>query len=193
MPRKGLTKEQVVQAAAELIEQHGTAAFSMRALAESLNIKTASLYNHVYNMNSLITDVCIYALKIQYEAELRAIEGKNGTEAIMALANTYRKFAKQHRELYRLIMNTAASCNNCPNKISTYIVEPFMKVLKNTCFNETDKIHWQRILRGIVHGFVSQEEAGFFVHLAPNTDDSFKMAIQCYTDGMSLAEKRKKQ
>lgn len=54
MPRNGLSKNRVVEATVALIENVGAAGFSMRALAESLDIKTASLYNHVSIMDALM-------------------------------------------------------------------------------------------------------------------------------------------
>lgn len=59
MPRNGLSKEKVTEAAVALIEQSGTADFSMKALTDSMNIKTASLYNHVESMDFLFADVCL--------------------------------------------------------------------------------------------------------------------------------------
>lgn len=190
MPRTGLSKEKVVEAAVALIEQSGTSDFSMRALADSLQIKTASLYNHVKSMESLMVAVCIYALQMQRDYEMNAIKGKNHSEAIIALANAYRSFAKEHRELYRLIMNTAVACGEQLNDVSRCIVEPFMTVLGDTTLCDNEKYHWQRVLRGIVHGFVSQEDAGFFSHLSADVDESFLTAIRCYMDGLEQAEKR---
>lgn len=189
MPRNGLSKEKVVEAAVALIEQSGTADFSMRALADSLQIKTASLYNHVESMEALMVSVCAYALQMQQNHEMDAIRGKSHNEAIFALANAYRVFAKEHKELYRLIMNTAVSCGDQLNEISMCIVEPFMTVLEDTTLSENEKYHWQRVLRGIVHGFVSQEDAGFFSHLPADVDESFRTAVQCYIDGLTQAER----
>lgn len=191
MPRNRLTRSLVVQEAVRLIEQKGMAAFSMRSLAEALNVKTASLYNHVDSMESLLVEVCVCALQRQQEMEERAIEGKTGTEAIRALASAYRRFAKENRELYLLIMSTAASCGPALGENSRCIVDPFLKVLANTSLTDTEKPHWQRVLRGIVHGFVSQEDAGFFAHLPADVEESFQTAIQCYIDGLMQAEKRK--
>lgn len=190
MPRNGLSKQKVVEAAAEFIERYGTAGFSMRALADSLNIKTASLYNHIDSMEALMVAVCAYALKMQRDAEMAAVEGKSGNEAIYALANAYRDFAREHKELYRLIMNTAVSCGEQLGEISICIVEPFMTVLKHTALSENEKYHWQRVLRAAVHGFISQEDAGFFSHLPADADESFHTAIQCCIDGLMQAEKR---
>lgn len=190
MPRNGLTKEKVTEAAVSLIEKHGTADFSMRALAESLNIKTASLYNHVESMESLMVAVCTRALQMQRDMEMEAIQGKLRDEGISALANAYRLFAKEHKELYRLIMNTAVSSGEQLSEISECIVEPFMKVLEQRALNEAEKQHWQRVLRGMLHGFVSQEDAGFFSHLPADADESFLTAIKCCTDGLAQAEGR---
>ena len=60
MAHKGLSPDAVVKAAVELIEQQGRDAFSMRLLADQLGIKTASLYNHVENMETLLSEVCRY-------------------------------------------------------------------------------------------------------------------------------------
>lgn len=190
MPRNGLSKGRVTEAAIALIERSGITDFSMRALADSLNIKTASLYNHVESMESLTVEICVYALQMQRDIEMNAINDKVGTEAIIALANAYRQFAKEHWELYLLIMSTAVSCGEQLNEISLCIVEPFLKVLEHTMLNYTKKIHWQRVLRGIVHGFVSQEKSGFFSHLPAEVEDSFNTAIQCYIDGLMKAEQR---
>ena len=57
MFHKGLNKEIIVDAAKELIEQDGFPAFSMRRLAEKLNIKTASLYAHIESMDALFTEI----------------------------------------------------------------------------------------------------------------------------------------
>lgn len=194
MARKGLTKNIIVKTAADLIEKKGTPNFSMRILANVLNIKTASLYNHVESMHSLTVEVCDYALNMLRQTLTDAIDGKTGNEAIFALAYSYRTFAKEHKELYRLITDTAvceAKNNEKLNKSSYNMIQPFLKVLENYNLTTQEKNHWQRILRAIIHGFVTQEEAGFFSHLSENADDSFHIAIICYTDGLTQAEKRK--
>lgn len=191
MPRNGLTGEKVVQAAAALIQRAGPEHFSMRALAESLNVKTASLYNHVQSMEALLSDVCTYALRLQYECEMAAIDGKSGAEAIEALAGAYRDFARAHRQLYRLSVSRA-SCADPQSPTARYITEPFMKVLEQRSLSQEEKCHWQRVLRGIVHGFVAQEDAGFFSHLPAAVDESFRTAIRCYTDGLAQAEGRER-
>lgn len=189
LPRIGLTRERVIAAAVELLEKTGAADFSMRALAESLNIRAASLYNHIESMETLQTEMCIYALKMQEQAEQAVIDTRQGDEAIRALAYASRKFAGEHRELYWLIMRTAAHGEGVKDA-SRCIVEPYFAVLQHRMLTETQKIHWQRVLRGIVHGFIAQEEAGFFSHLSEDAEESFRTAVECYIDGLKQAESR---
>lgn len=76
---------------------------------------------------------------MQRKIEMDAIEDKIGTEAIYALADAYRRFYKEHKELYRLIMNTVLCCKKQPGDVSQCILEPFYKVLEHTSFTQSEK------------------------------------------------------
>lgn len=193
MPRSGLNRARIVEAAVQYIERHGVDGFSMRALADELNVKTASLYNHIDSMDDLLIDVSTYALNKQYEYELGAISDKHGAAAIAALSEAYRRFAEEHIALYRLVMRIAPSCGDKLAKTSEYIVTPFFRALDTSPLPEEEKVHWVRTLRAIIHGFVSQEDAGFFAHLDKSADESFSVAVQCYVDGLEQAERRARQ
>src|SRR4051794_33876434 len=52
--REQLTREQIVAAAIELLDQEGTEALSMRKLGSRLNVAATSLYWHVANPDELI-------------------------------------------------------------------------------------------------------------------------------------------
>lgn len=187
--RNRLTQEKIVEAAITLIEKTSIADFSMHALAKNLNIKTSSLYNHFDNMDSVMVMICSNILKMQRDIEMEAIKGKSKESAIFALANAYRKFAREHTNLYHFSIKISPLYGEKFNDISVYTIEPFMAILNNYSLQEYQKYHWQRILRGIIHGFVSQECDGFFCHLPVSVDESFEMAIKCYVDGLSQAER----
>ena len=53
-PERGLTRERLVEAALELINADGLDALSMRALADRLDVKAASLYWHVRDRRELL-------------------------------------------------------------------------------------------------------------------------------------------
>jgi AcrR family transcriptional regulator len=97
MEKKGLHREVLIGAAVNVIERDGRNNFSMKLVADELGVKTASLYNHVKNMDELLSGVCNYALRLQRDAEMQAIKDLNREQALYALSEAYRRFAKEKR------------------------------------------------------------------------------------------------
>lgn len=186
MFHKGLSKEVLIEASKELIEESGIAAFSMRALAEKLGVKTASLYAHIENMDALFTAIGLSALGDQKAAQLTAIEGKEGDAAIFALAESYRAFAKAHAELYQLIMQMPMGKDETLKAAAVMTAEPSMQVLQGYSICGERRMHWQRVLRGVMHGFVSQEASGYFSHYPVDIEESYRLAIQCVINSLHM-------
>jgi AcrR family transcriptional regulator len=68
-----LTRDRVVQAAAELIERDGVDALSMRAVAASLGVAVMSLYNHVPNKAALLEGVAEHVVScLDFEGDADA-------------------------------------------------------------------------------------------------------------------------
>ncbi len=174
---KGITREMIILTAAELTEKYGLDKFSMHLLAETLGVKTASLYKHVSGMDEVITETGLYALSLQQEEQLKAVSSLHGDEAVAALAWSYRKFALDHPGLYRVIMSMPNMSNELLEKKAVMITEPIMQVLDDYDLNVQEKIHWQRVLRSIMHGFVAHEEAGYFSHFPADREESYKLCI----------------
>ena len=187
MPKSGLNQERVVQAAIDLIEEAGYRNFSMRALADRLQIRTASLYNHVDSMGALREAVGCCAVARLRQAQLDAIEGKRRDEAVIALARAYHDFGRTHVELYKVIMALPMENEALLHTVGG-IVDPILDVFSQYGLTEQQQMHLQRVLRSILHGFISQEEAGYFRHLPVSTADSFDLAIRCFLAGLHEME-----
>ena len=184
MFHKGLSKEVLIESSKQLIEENGITAFSMRALAEKLGVKTASLYAHIESMDALFTEVGLSALNDQKAAQLAAIAGKDGDAAVFALAESYRAFAKAHAALYQLIMQMPMGKDETLRAAAAMTTEPSMQALQGYSIGENRWMHWQRVLRGVMHGFVSQEASGYFSHYPVDLEESYRLAIQCVIDGL---------
>ena len=105
MPRQGLNRENVIDAAIKLIEEKGYSNFSINELAKSLNVKPASLYNHIVNIDEIFSETAARANSMMIEAEEKASKGKIRDEALFAIADAYRDFARSHYELYKVVFN----------------------------------------------------------------------------------------
>lgn len=188
MFHKGLNKEIIVDAAKELIEENGFGDFSMRKLADGLEVKTASLYTHIESMEALFTEVGLSVLKQQRDCLLEAIGEKHVDSAVTALAESYRRFALDHTELYRLIMQMPSDNDEVLKEAAAMTAEPFMRVLDDYSLSGECKMHCQRMLRAMMHGFVSEELSGYFSHYPVSADESYRLSVACVIDGLHKKE-----
>jgi len=184
MAQKGISKDIILAKAIEIIEKNKHPAVSMREIATELEIKTPSLYNHVKGMNELYAEISLYAAEELRQTQLAAIKGKNRDEALYALAAAYRSFAREHTGLYKVTMALPSLQEHISAQTAAIIAEPVFLVLSKYELNEEQSIHWQRILRSIIHGFLTQEEAGFFRRYPVNVEVSYQAAIRCFLNGL---------
>lgn len=184
MSKRGLTHERVVHAAEEMIAESGYDNFSINELARRLGVKPASLYNHMKNAEELSTEIGLRAIKSLASAMDDATAGKEGDEAVWALAVSYRKFGHESPDLYRVIMSLPMTDNEVLIEATPEIVRPILDALSVYHLDELEKIHWQRILRSVMHGFVSQENAGFFNHYPASNEESYRMAVFAVIGGI---------
>lgn len=191
MPRKGLNKETVIDAAIELIRDKGNQAFSINELARWLEIKPASLYNHIQSIDELINEVGSRIAAMLRSAESDAIEEKNRDEALLALCNAYRAFAMKNAELYQINMGRQFVGHDFEKAKKGEIVDPIMKILSEYDLDDSQKMHWHRILRAMLHGYALQEFAGRFHGFPVESDQTFQKAIHTVILGIAADEKRK--
>ncbi len=184
MAQKGINKNSIMKKAIKMIEQSGNPTISMHELAENLNIKTPSLYNHIKNRDALLLEISKYTAEELKKAQFTAMEGKQKEEAIYALATAYRDFAKKHIGLYHVMMSSPKIQKNTLEQSAAPMIEPILFILSEYSFDTEQSIHWQRILRSIMHGFLTQEEAGFFGNSDVDVQISYKIAIRCFLNGI---------
>lgn len=184
MAQKGINRELIFKKAIEIIERNKHAAVSMREIAEELEIKTPSLYNHVKSMNELFADISFYAAHQLRQAQLAAIQGKDREEALFALAAAYRNFAREHTGLYKVTMALPSLPEDILAQTAAAVADPIFLVLSQYDLTEEQTIHWQRILRSMIHGFLTQEEAGFFRHSPVSVEVSYQTAVRCFLNGL---------
>ena len=189
MPKKGLNREIIVEAAVRLIEQRGIPGLSMRELADTLDVKAASLYNHITGMDDLMGQVGLWAVELRTAAQLEAIAGKTRLQALIALADTYRAFALEHRELDRVIMGLQRNLSPVLPQASQQVLKPILQVLDGYALSDEQKTHWHRVLRATMHGFCFHEHIGGFSHSELSVRDSYHLAIRCIHEGLTQSER----
>ncbi|MEU9865665.1 helix-turn-helix domain-containing protein [Streptomyces sp. NPDC047971] len=100
MARTALTREEVLEAAAALVKQHGPDALTMRRLAAELGTAVTSIYWHVGNRESLLD-----ALVERTVADLSAITPRGRTPAarIVSVARALRRDLRARPHLVAMV------------------------------------------------------------------------------------------
>ncbi len=181
--RAGLDQKAVVQAAAELVDRSGIEQLTLARLAQKLGIRVPSLYNHVAGLAGLRREMALLARQEVIVTFRRAATGKAGDEAILALANASRAYAKEHPGLYALAQLALDPDDSELQAASQEIVDIIVAVLAYYGLSDEDALHAVRGLRSIIHGFVSLETSGGF-GLPLNLDESYYRLVKVFTDGL---------
>ncbi|MFI1172401.1 TetR/AcrR family transcriptional regulator [Streptomyces melanogenes] len=172
MGRVGLSTERLTRAGAELADEVGFEQVTVSALARHFDVKVASLYSHVKNSQDLKTRIALLALEELADRGAAALAGRAGKDALAALANVYRDYAREHPGRYaaaqlRLTPEAAAASAGSRHAQMT------RAILRGYDLSEPDQTHAVRLLGSVFHGYITLELGGGFSHSAPDTQQTW--------------------
>ncbi|CAM5733170.1 TetR/AcrR family transcriptional regulator OS=Streptomyces tendae OX=1932 GN=F3L20_20555 PE=4 SV=1 [Streptomyces tendae] len=175
-PRVGLTAERLTAVGAELADEVGFDQVTVSELARRFDVKVASLYSHVRNSHDLKTRIALLALEELADRAADALAGRAGKDALVALANVYRDYAREHpgryaAAQYRLDPETAMAGAGVRHSRMT------RALLRGYDLDEPDQTHAVRLLGSVFHGYVSIEIGRRLDHSAPDTQETWSRVL----------------
>ena len=176
MSRIGLTVDRLVRAGAELADEIGFDQVTASAVARHFGVQVASLYSHVRSTHDLRTRIALLALEELADRGAAALAGRAGRDALVALGNVYRDYAREHPGRYAAARMTldpetaAASAGPRHSQMSR-------AVLRGYHLTEPDQTHAVRLLGSVFHGYVDLEMAGGFAHSAPPAEQTWPRVL----------------
>ncbi|PXX69343.1 TetR family transcriptional regulator [Nocardia tenerifensis] len=159
MARARMTDESLVQAAAELADEIGFDNVTVPALARKLGVKDASLYSRLTSARDLRVKIAVLALAEMADKVGEALAGRAGKDALVAFANAYRDYAKQHPGRYaaaQLDLDPATAAASAAMRHS----EMTRALLRGYHLSEPDQTDAIRLLGGTFYGYVTLENTG---------------------------------
>jgi AcrR family transcriptional regulator len=181
--RAGLDDGVILRAAGELADAEGLEQLTLAHLAERLKVRSPSLYKHVGGLDDVRRGVALLGARMLAERFARAAIGKSGAAGVRAVSVAYRAFAKEHPGLYGAIQRAPAQDDAALIAASGEIIDILRAVLEPWRLDETQAIHAIRMIRSLIHGFVSLEAAGGF-GIPLDLEQSYDYAITVYIDGL---------
>ncbi|HEX7103776.1 MAG TPA: TetR-like C-terminal domain-containing protein [Nitrolancea sp.] len=183
MPKRNLSRDSVVRAGADLLDECSGSELKLADLAARLGVRVPSLYNHVDGADDLRAGLALYGAEELGRRLGRAAIGRSGEDALWALADAYRTFAKERPGLYLVTLRAPAPGEAERIAASDEIIAVLTRVLEPFGFAHDRAIHAIRGLRSLLHGFVSLELAGGF-GMPLDVDESFRQLISSFIAGL---------
>ena len=185
-PRSNLTRQTVVQAAADLINVEGLEALSLGRLAKELGIRTPSLYNHVNGLPGLLRELSILNARNLADRLSEAAIGQSGPDLVRAVMQTMRAYIKESSGLYLSTVRASGTHDEANPELEqeeARSVKVGLAVMASFGLEGEEAIHAVRGLRSVVHGFATLEISGGF-GLRLELDESFNRLVDLFIAGL---------
>jgi AcrR family transcriptional regulator len=180
MPRAGLDADGVVAAAASLADAEGLDRLTLARLADRLGIRAPSLYAHIDGLPDLRHRLADRGARELAAALGAAAAGRAGADALAAVADAYRAYARAHPGSYAALQLAPVLAGS---EAGRDVVDVVVAVLRGYSLEGEDAIHAVRVIRSALHGFVMLETgAGFGMSL--DLDESFARLVATLDRGL---------
>jgi AcrR family transcriptional regulator len=176
VPRAGLTPALVVAEAARLADEVGLDRLTLATIAQRLGVALPSLYKHVRGLDALLQKLSALATAEIAADIAQAAVGRSRAEAVHAMADTYRAYARRHPGRYQATQRLPDPDDPEHVAAGERVVGTFFAVLRGYGLTGDDAVDATRALRSAMHGFVLLEQAGGF-GLPVDIDRSFHQLV----------------
>ncbi len=165
--------------AVSLANRDGLESLSIGELAAALGIRPPSLYTHVDGLGAVRRLLALHGLRELEQGVARLTAGKSGPEAIRALLNGYRQFARNNPGVYSAMLATTDREDPERREAVERLVQTLTASLHDYAFVGPQRVHVFRCLRSLVHGFVSLEASGA-LNNPVSRDESFEWMVEAF-------------
>jgi AcrR family transcriptional regulator len=180
---RGITRTQVIECAATLVNSQGFAALSLAQIASQTGVKVPSLYNYVTGIDDVRQALAIRGAQEILAIVVHAAVGRAGGDAIMAVALAYRAYIVRNPGVYAATIQTDNS-DPAFQQANAELLRVLTQILAPYHLSAQDLIHALRGLRSLVHGFATIEISDGF-GMPVDLDMSFVQMVQTFIGGIS--------
>jgi AcrR family transcriptional regulator len=185
--KAGLTKGDVVAAAARIADRDGLELLTIAHVAEALGVQPPSLYHHVGGLEDLRHEVGVLGaqeLARRFTQALADAPDLDGLASLRVMAHAFRDFARDHPGLYA----AAQPATSLDADLTLYQAAPqaFDTVLATVAslgLTPDDQVHVIRSVRAALHGFILYESRPGFGE-PDDVDRSFEQMIDLLEGGI---------
>lgn len=150
-----LTKTDVIQAAADIADEHGLNNLSLKNVAEKLNIRTPSLYNHITSLDNLLREVAHSGMRAMNERMFHAAAGISADAAVKAVSVEYFHYMVEHPGVYETIQWVAWHGNDETAELFSRYQALLKKLVLSCHLGAQNAEEITEMIMGMLHGYTT--------------------------------------
>jgi len=186
-----IDKQIIIQTAATLANKDGLDKVTLKELAQLLDIRPPSLYNHIQGLGQLRTSLMLYGWTQLGNAVAMSKVGKSGDDAVRAMCYTYREYATANPGVFEAMMWYNQSASQEASQVSEELIKLIGLILSSYNLNKDEEIHASRMFRSFLQGFCSITNNNGFADPVLITG-SFDFSVEILIKGLGEIKKARR-
>lgn len=183
MARMSISDDLIVATSARLSNEVGLDNLSLKMIADELNIKSPSLYNHVASLDDIKKKLMIYGWKQLGEKAIDSAVGVSGYEALRIMCNTFFDYTTINKGVFSAMLWYNKFESEEMNDATTRLFGVLHKILSPLNISSNNIEHIIRTLRSFLEGFsllVNNNAFGNPISIK----DSFDLSLDIIINGI---------
>ena len=130
MSKNNISYELIIETSAGIANKVGLDNLSLKTIAEELNIKSPSLYNHIRNLEEIKQRLMVYGWKQMEEKMLDSAVGVSGYEALKNMCYAFYDYAINNKGVFIAMLWYNKYESTDKEKATTRLFNMIFKVMK---------------------------------------------------------------
>lgn len=187
MTRNNINDEFIIEVSAKLSNEVGLDNLSLKMIAEKLNIKSPSLYNHIKSLEEIKKKIMIYGWKQMEQEMITSAVGVSGYDALRNMCNAFYEYATNNKGIFSSMLWYNKYENNESNEATTKLFNIVFKIMKPLNISDENINHIIRTLRSFLEGFSLLVNNNSFGHEV-SIKESFDLSLEIIMNGIKSLE-----
>ena len=150
-----VSKSLVIETASKIADKQGLNNLSLKAVAEELNVRTPSLYNHIESLDDLLREVAHKGMRSMNEQMTQAAIGKSGNTALKSISVEYLNFIIEHPGVYETIQWATWHGTNETAEIFENYIKILSTIILSYSFPSESTNEILNLFTGFLRGFTT--------------------------------------
>ena len=191
MPKGYVDKHYVIAETAALANEVGFSNVTLKLVAERLNIKAPSLYNHITGLDELKQELMAYGWGGLTGKLMDVLIGESGDEAIRLAGNAFYEYAIANPGVFEAMAFTKRNDGSMNTEASQEFMRILFKVLGKRNIGQENAEQVLRLARSYLEGFVLLALHEVFDTTRIPLKESFDFGVDTIIDCIHKLEEEK--